>query len=126
MRRPPGRPLLSISRERLNSLALRAVQLRLVVGVGELLSCWLGLQAHDRVVRHGEHTACREGVQRMYETLDYITRGYGQQGDIEQLEELAEAEALLLRCQQLLGGSGEATEMYREINEYYKKHNMVD
>ena len=39
----------------------------------------------------GKCTACREGVKRMYEILDYITRGYGQEGDIEQLEELAQA-----------------------------------
>jgi NADH:ubiquinone oxidoreductase subunit F (NADH-binding)/(2Fe-2S) ferredoxin len=39
----------------------------------------------------GKCTACREGVKRMYEILDYITRGYGQEGDIEQLEELADA-----------------------------------
>ena len=39
----------------------------------------------------GKCTACREGVQRMYETLDYITRGYGQEGDIEMLEELGAA-----------------------------------
>ncbi|PKN85891.1 MAG: NADH-quinone oxidoreductase subunit NuoF [Chloroflexi bacterium HGW-Chloroflexi-8] len=39
----------------------------------------------------GKCTACREGVTRMYETLDYITRGYGQEGDIEQLEELCKS-----------------------------------
>jgi ferredoxin len=39
----------------------------------------------------GKCNACREGVRRMYELLDYITRGYGQEGDIELLEELAEA-----------------------------------
>ncbi|MHB0988168.1 MAG: NADH-quinone oxidoreductase subunit NuoF [Bellilinea sp.] len=39
----------------------------------------------------GKCTACREGVQRMYEILDYITRGYGEEGDIERLAELGEA-----------------------------------
>jgi NADH:ubiquinone oxidoreductase subunit F (NADH-binding)/(2Fe-2S) ferredoxin/Pyruvate/2-oxoacid:ferredoxin oxidoreductase delta subunit len=39
----------------------------------------------------GKCTACREGVRRMYEILDYITRGYGQEGDIELLEELGQA-----------------------------------
>jgi NADH-quinone oxidoreductase subunit F len=39
----------------------------------------------------GKCTACREGVKRMYEILDYITRGYGQEGDIELLEELAQS-----------------------------------
>ena len=39
----------------------------------------------------GKCTACREGIQRMYETLDYITRGYGREGDIEQLEALGVA-----------------------------------
>ncbi len=39
----------------------------------------------------GKCTACREGVTRMYEILDYITRGYGQEGDIEQLEELCKS-----------------------------------
>jgi NADH-quinone oxidoreductase subunit F len=39
----------------------------------------------------GKCTACREGVQRMYELLDYITRGYGREGDIELLEEMGEA-----------------------------------
>lgn len=39
----------------------------------------------------GKCTSCREGVMRMYEILDYITRGYGQEGDIEQLEEIGAA-----------------------------------
>ncbi|HSB65957.1 MAG TPA: NADH-quinone oxidoreductase subunit NuoF [Anaerolineales bacterium] len=39
----------------------------------------------------GKCTACREGIQRMYELLDYMTRGYGEQGDIEKLIELGEA-----------------------------------
>ncbi len=39
----------------------------------------------------GKCTACREGVQRMYEILDYITRGYGQEGDIDLLEELGQS-----------------------------------
>ena len=39
----------------------------------------------------GKCTACREGVRRMYEILDYITRGYGEEGDIEQLESLGQA-----------------------------------
>lgn len=39
----------------------------------------------------GKCTACREGVKRMYEIVDYITRGYGEEGDIETLEELCKA-----------------------------------
>jgi NADH:ubiquinone oxidoreductase subunit F (NADH-binding) len=39
----------------------------------------------------GKCVACREGVRRMHETLDYITRGYGREGDIELLEELGQA-----------------------------------
>ncbi|MGD8753195.1 MAG: NADH-quinone oxidoreductase subunit NuoF [Anaerolineales bacterium] len=39
----------------------------------------------------GKCSACREGVQRMYEILDYITRGYGEEGDIELLESLGQA-----------------------------------
>jgi NADH-quinone oxidoreductase subunit F len=39
----------------------------------------------------GKCTACREGVRRMYEILDYITRGYGQEGDIELLEEIGQS-----------------------------------
>jgi NADH:ubiquinone oxidoreductase subunit F (NADH-binding) len=39
----------------------------------------------------GKCTACREGVRRMHEILDYITRGFGQEGDIELLEELGQA-----------------------------------
>ena len=39
----------------------------------------------------GKCTACREGVRRMHEILDYITRGYGEEGDIEQLESLGQA-----------------------------------
>jgi NAD-dependent dihydropyrimidine dehydrogenase PreA subunit len=39
----------------------------------------------------GKCTACRDGVERMYEILDYITRGYGREGDIELLEELGNA-----------------------------------
>jgi len=37
----------------------------------------------------GKCNACREGVKRMWEIVDYITRGYGEEGDIELLEELA-------------------------------------
>src|SRR5690606_18696964 len=37
----------------------------------------------------GKCSACREGVKRMWEIVDYITRGYGEEGDIELLEELA-------------------------------------
>jgi NADH-quinone oxidoreductase subunit F len=39
----------------------------------------------------GKCTACREGTKRMYEILDYITRGLGQEGDIELLEELGQS-----------------------------------
>jgi NADH:ubiquinone oxidoreductase subunit F (NADH-binding)/(2Fe-2S) ferredoxin/Pyruvate/2-oxoacid:ferredoxin oxidoreductase delta subunit len=39
----------------------------------------------------GKCTACREGVRRMHEILDYITRGYGEEGDIEHLENLGQA-----------------------------------
>ena len=39
----------------------------------------------------GKCSSCREGSKRMYEILDYITRGYGQEGDIELLEELGQA-----------------------------------
>jgi len=39
----------------------------------------------------GKCSACREGVRRMYEILDYITRGYGEEGDIDLLEELGQA-----------------------------------
>jgi NADH-quinone oxidoreductase subunit F len=39
----------------------------------------------------GKCTACREGVKRMYEIVDYISRGYGREGDIELLEEMGQA-----------------------------------
>lgn len=39
----------------------------------------------------GKCTACREGIKQMHMLLDYITRGYGQEGDIELLEELGES-----------------------------------
>lgn len=39
----------------------------------------------------GKCSSCREGSKRMYEILDYITRGYGQEGDIELLEEIGQA-----------------------------------
>jgi NADH-quinone oxidoreductase subunit F len=39
----------------------------------------------------GKCSSCREGSKRMYEILDYITRGYGEEGDIELLEELGQA-----------------------------------
>jgi len=38
----------------------------------------------------GKCTACREGVQRMYELLDKITRGHGTPEDVELLEEVCE------------------------------------
>jgi NADH-quinone oxidoreductase subunit F len=37
----------------------------------------------------GKCAACREGTKRMYEIVDYITQGLGQEGDLELLEELA-------------------------------------
>lgn len=39
----------------------------------------------------GKCSACREGVKRMWEIVDYISRGYGEEGDLEVLEELANA-----------------------------------
>jgi NADH:ubiquinone oxidoreductase subunit F (NADH-binding)/(2Fe-2S) ferredoxin/Pyruvate/2-oxoacid:ferredoxin oxidoreductase delta subunit len=39
----------------------------------------------------GKCTACREGIKQMYLILDYITRGLGQEGDIELLEELGQS-----------------------------------
>ena len=39
----------------------------------------------------GKCSSCREGSRRMYEILDYITRGFGREGDIELLEELGHA-----------------------------------
>lgn len=39
----------------------------------------------------GKCSACREGVRRMHEILEYITQGLGQEGDIEQLEELGKS-----------------------------------
>lgn len=39
----------------------------------------------------GKCNACREGVKRMYEIIDYISRGYGQEGDIELLEQIGQA-----------------------------------
>ena len=39
----------------------------------------------------GKCTPCREGTKQMYTILDYITRGLGQEGDIEVLEELGRA-----------------------------------
>ncbi len=46
----------------------------------------------------GKCTACREGTQQMLLILDYITRGYGQEGDIELLEELGQAVKLGSLC----------------------------
>ncbi|MBN2123666.1 MAG: 4Fe-4S binding protein [Deltaproteobacteria bacterium] len=37
----------------------------------------------------GKCTTCRDGIRRMYEILDAITRGEGRAGDIELLEELS-------------------------------------
>ncbi len=39
----------------------------------------------------GKCVACREGVRRMYEILDYITRGFGQEDDIDLLVEMGES-----------------------------------
>ncbi len=39
----------------------------------------------------GKCSSCREGSKRMLEILDYITRGYGEEGDIELLVEMGEA-----------------------------------
>jgi len=37
----------------------------------------------------GKCTTCRDGIRRMYEVVDAITRGKGKEGDIELLEELS-------------------------------------
>jgi NADH-quinone oxidoreductase subunit F len=39
----------------------------------------------------GKCAACREGTKRMYEIVDYITQGLGQEGDLELLEEIAQS-----------------------------------
>jgi NADH:ubiquinone oxidoreductase subunit F (NADH-binding)/NAD-dependent dihydropyrimidine dehydrogenase PreA subunit len=39
----------------------------------------------------GKCVPCREGIERMYEILDDITKGRGREGDIELLEEMASA-----------------------------------
>ncbi len=39
----------------------------------------------------GKCSSCREGSKRMLEILEYITRGFGQEGDIELLEEIGES-----------------------------------
>ena len=39
----------------------------------------------------GKCSACREGVRRMHEILEYITQGLGEEGDIERLEEIGKA-----------------------------------
>ena len=47
----------------------------------------------------GKCTPCREGVQRMYETLTDICAGKGQEGDIELLEELGHVAQESALCQ---------------------------
>ena len=37
-------------------------------------------------------------------------------------DRLIQAEKLLFRCQNLLDGTDESTDMYCEINDYYKKY----
>ncbi|MCJ7702128.1 MAG: NADH-quinone oxidoreductase subunit NuoF [Anaerolineales bacterium] len=39
----------------------------------------------------GKCSSCREGSRRMHEILDYITRGFGEEGDIDLLEEIGQA-----------------------------------
>jgi len=46
----------------------------------------------------GKCTACRDGVLRMYEILDYITQGLGEESDIELLEELGQAVKIGSMC----------------------------
>jgi NAD-dependent dihydropyrimidine dehydrogenase PreA subunit len=47
----------------------------------------------------GKCTPCREGVQRMFETLTDICAGKGQEGDIELLEELGHVAQESALCQ---------------------------
>jgi len=51
----------------------------------------------------GKCTSCREGTKRMYEVLNRITEGLGQDGDIELLEDLAFVTAEASLC--ALGGT---------------------
>lgn len=70
----------------------------------------------------GKCSACREGVRRMYEILDYITRGYGQEGDIELLEELGQAVKIASFCGLGQTAPNPVLSTIRYFREQYEAH----
>ena len=70
----------------------------------------------------GKCSACREGVRRMYEILDYITRGFGQEGDIELLEELGQAVKIGSLCGLGQTAPNPVLSTIRYFREQYEAH----
>jgi len=70
----------------------------------------------------GKCSACREGVRRMYEILDYITRGLGQEGDIELLEELGQAVKIGSLCGLGQTAPNPVLSTIRYFREQYEAH----
>ncbi len=70
----------------------------------------------------GKCVSCREGTQRMYEIVNEITEGNGKEGDIELLEELAEAVRDASMCGLGQTAANPILSTIRYFREEYKKH----
>jgi NADH:ubiquinone oxidoreductase subunit F (NADH-binding) len=70
----------------------------------------------------GKCNACRGGVARMHEILDYITRGYGQEGDIDLLEELGQAVKAASLCALGQTAPNPVLSTIRYFREEYEAH----
>lgn len=70
----------------------------------------------------GKCSACREGVRRMHEILEYITKGLGQEGDIELLEELGHSVQLGALCALGQTAPNPVLTMIKYFREEYETH----
>ena len=73
----------------------------------------------------GRCAACREGVRRMHQILEAICAGHGQEGDIELLEELAQATKVASLCGLGQTAPNPVLSTLRYFRDEYERH-IVD
>ena len=70
----------------------------------------------------GKCLSCRDGLKRMHEILDDITKGNGKEGDIELLEQLSEAVLEASMCQLGKTAANPVLSTLKYFKDEYKKH----